>query len=73
MWRSTGDIDLVRTKQFSYTGYSYSGESGGPVIIKGDRELIGIHIGDGQYQGEFYGLALRMRNEISDFIDNYGK
>ena len=73
MWRATGDIDLVRTKQFSYTGYSYSGESGGPVIDKTTGDLIGIHIGDGEYSGKPYGLAVRMCKEISDFIDEYGK
>lgn len=73
IWKATGNVDIIRDKQFSYTdGYGAGGESGGPVIMSSNGRIVGVHSGTSTVSGETYGMAVRIRSEIVDFIVEYG-
>lgn len=73
LWRATGQVDLIKANRFTYTGYAYGGESGGPVVFQDDAGIIvGIHTGHSNVNGTDYGGAVRMRKGIVDLIVEYG-
>lgn len=73
IWRASGKIDMVNDNRFTYTnGYASDGESGSPVIMANTGSIVGIHSGSAVASNIKYGVAVRMRKDILDFIVKYG-
>lgn len=75
LWLGSDTIYTVDTNTFTFTGYSHTGESGSPIVLRNSTDKIvgivsrDITDGNGQY---VRGMAVRMRKEIVDFIVEYG-
>ena len=74
LWRLSGRIEnLYETRQFIYTGYSNSGESGAPIVRQSDTEyIVGVYSGGRYYDDEYYNVAVRITDDLISFLVKYG-